>query len=311
MTLSVSVIVPARDAAAHLPAALDGIARQHHTPDEVIVVDDASSDATARIAEESTAVTRVVAGAGEGPGAARNRGAAQATGDVLAFTDADCMPTPGWLEAGLAAMADGADLVQGAVTPPPGTPLGPWDRTIWVTVPHGLFETANLLIRRDLFERIGGFEPWLSPRRGKELGEDVWLGWRARRAGARTAFVSEALVHHAVLSRGAAEFVAERARLRFFPEMTARIPELREAFLYRRWFLNARSAMFDAALVGVGAALLGRRPLAAGLAAPYARALWRDARHRGAGEAAVLAAADAVGAAALVAGSVRSGAAVL
>ena len=300
--------MPARDAAEHLPRLLAALAAQRIPPKEVIVVDDGSTDATGRIANDAEVVTRVVRCEGVGPGAARNAGAAVATGDVLAFTDADCAPEPGWLESGLEAM-HAADLVQGAVAPSPEAAIGPWDRTIRVSAPHGLFETANLLVRRDLFERLGGFEPWLAPHNGKELGEDVWLGWRARRAGARVAFAADALVHHAVLPRDAARFVAERARLRFFPAMAARIPELRDVFLHRRWFLSARSLAFDAAVAGV---VLGRRRrVAILLAAPYALMLAEDARARGAEEAAVLLAADAVGCAALLAGSVRSRSVVL
>jgi glycosyltransferase involved in cell wall biosynthesis len=301
---TVSVVVPARDAEAHLPRTLAALAAQRTAPKEVIVVDDGSTDATGRIARESVVVKRVLRCEGVGPGAARNAAAAVATGDVLAFTDADCEPDSGWLEAGLAAMAD-ADLVQGAVVPAPGAPAGPWDHTITVTVAHGLFETANVLIRRELFEQLGGFEPWLSPRDGKELGEDVWLGWRARRAGARVAFAADAVVQHAVLPRSAAEFVAERARLRFFPAMAARIPELRDAFLHRRYFLSPRTLEFDAALAAVS--LARRHPVALLLAAPYVRRLAQSPPQ----QAAVLLAADAVGCAALVVGSVRSRSVVL
>ena len=108
-----------------------------------------------------------------------------------------------------------------------------------------LYETANLLVARSWFERVGGFEPWLAPRRSKELAEDVWLGWRIRRAGARVAFAAEAVVEHAVFPGTPASYVAERARLRFFPAIAGRIPELREDFFYRRVFMNRRTAAFD------------------------------------------------------------------
>ncbi len=265
------------------------------------MVDDGSSDDTAAIAARSPVVTNVVRTSGVGPGAARNAGVASSTGSLIAFTDADCLPAPGWLAAGAVAL-ESADFVQGAVHAPPGEPIGPFDRTIWVTRPHGLYETANLFVRRELFEQLSGFEPWLSPRGSKELGEDVWLGYRARRAGARIGFSAEALVHHAVEPRGPRAYVVERLRLRFFPVMTARIPELRQTFLYRRLFLSRRTAAFDAAVVGVAYAACRRRPLAALAALPYARML----RHRRAEVAAVEVAADAVGLAALVAGSMRS-----
>lgn len=298
---TVSVVVPARDAADSLPALLDAIGRQERAPDEVIVADDASVDTTAALAEAHPVVTRVVHVDGRGPGTARNAAARVAVGDVLAFTDADCVPTPGWLAAALEAMAT-ADVVQGAVHAHPCTAIGPFDRTIWVTHAHGLYETANLLMRRELFERLGGFEPWLSPRRGKELGEDVWLGYRAQRAGARIVFCGAALVHHAVEPRRPIAFVAERLRLRFFPVMARRIPELRDTMLYRRVFLSAHTARFDLALTGLAVTAATRRPLALAAAVPYVQAR----RRLGVRVALVDLTADAAGAAALVYGSIVS-----
>lgn len=297
---TVSVVVPARDAAATIGATLAGLAAQDHAPGEVIVVDDGSADATVALAQAAAVVTRVVRTTGDGPGAARNAGAAVATGDVLAFLDADCEPQPGWLRAALGAL-EGADLVQGRTTPPPGANVGPFDRTLWVVAPWGLFETANLLVRRALFEQLGGFEPWLSPARGKELAEDVWFGWRAVRSGARTAFCEEALVHHAVFERSPRAYVAERLRLRYFPAMAARIPELRDTFFFRRVFLTPRSAAFDAALAGALLAAATRRPWPLALVVPYARIARRRPRAWP-----VDLAADAVGLAALLAGSARS-----
>jgi glycosyltransferase involved in cell wall biosynthesis len=297
---TVSVVVPARDAASTIGATLAGLAAQQPAPDEVIVVDDGSSDETAALAQAAAVVTRVLRGTGQGPGAARNAGAAAGTGDVLAFLDADCEPQPGWLSAALQAL-EGADLVQGRTTPPPGEPVGPFDRTLWVVAPWGLFETANMLVRRELFDRLGGFEPWLSPARSKELAEDVWFGWRAVRAGARTAFCEEAVVHHAVFARSARGYVAERLRLRYFPPMAARIPELRETFFWGRVFLTPRSAAFDVALLGVALAAASPRPWPLALALPYARVASRRPRAWP-----VDAVADAVGLAALLTGSIRA-----
>lgn len=317
----VSVVIPARDAAATLPRTLDALAAQSHTDFEVIVVDDRSTDGTAELADAEDVVSTVVRlgegvggvakvadranGGGppstsgtvaterSGPGAARNAGARVATAHMLAFTDADCFPRPDWLERGLAALA-GAELVQGRVTPERAP--GPYDRTVWAESDDGLFQTANLLITRVLFDRLGGFERGWTPGGGKELGEDAWLGWRARRLGATVAFAPDAVVEHAVIPRGAAAYVAERRRLAAFPAMVDRIPELRSTLCWRRPFLTARGAAFDAAALGVLTAAVTRRPAALALALPYLRHRPRPAE----------AAADAVGAAALLAGSVKA-----
>jgi glycosyltransferase involved in cell wall biosynthesis len=303
-----SVIVPARDAEATLPRTLAALADQEGAPAfEVVVADDGSSDGTAAIVERAGA--RLVRLDGAGPAEARNAAVAAASGAVLAFCDADCYPTAGWLSAGAGALAH-ADLVQGRVLPDPRARLGPFDRSLWVTRETGLYETANLFATRGLFDRVGGFERWLEPVFGKEMAEDVWFGWRARRAGARTAFCAEALSHHAVFQRTWPEYVEERRRLRHFPELAAKLPELRETLFHRRVFLNRRTMKLDLALAGLVAAGVRRSALPLLSAAPYALELRRHAKDR-AGEgwrnvAAVDAAADVMGTLALAHGSVAA-----
>jgi hypothetical protein len=197
------------------------------------------------------------------------------------------------------------------VLPEPGVALGPFDRTIWITSAVGLWETANLFVTRAAFDRAGGFQEWLTPRHGKALAEDVWFGYRVLRGGGRSAFSADALAHHAVFPRGWREYSAERTRLRYFPAMAAKMPELRSAFLYRRVFLNGRTARFDLAVAGAlaGAALESPLPLLTAL--PYLRAQARQARRARPGgprPAAVALAdlvADAVGLLALLEGSAR------
>ncbi|WP_205698094.1 glycosyltransferase family 2 protein [Conexibacter sp. SYSU D00693] len=312
MSVRVSVIVPARDAQATLGATLRALEAQDlGEPFEVVLVDDGSRDATRAMAQASPVVTHVLPGTASGPAAARNLAVSRATGEVLAFTDADCEPEPGWLRAGLAALDAGADVVQGKVTPPPDARPGPFDRTVGVGQLSHLYETANLFVRRAWFDRVGGFEEgWLLPGRSKELGEDVWLGWRLRRAGARIAYDPAPLVRHAVFPRGPGGYVAERARLRYFPEIVRRIPEMREVFCWHRVFLNRRTAAFDLAVAGLAAAAVTRRPWPALAAAPYARTAWRHAsfrggRRRGPLVLAVDVAADAVGLGAMALGSMR------
>ena len=311
----VSVIVPARNAAATITTTLEALARQEFEGHyEVIVVDNGSTDKTGEIVTAFGA--NLVDGSSVvGAGEARNLGALHAQGRVLAFTDADCLPTPHWLAAGTEALS-GRDVIQGAVEPDPGYPLGPFSRSLSVKG-EALYETANIFMRRDLFERLGGFLYPVPADSGRPFGEDVQLGWRAKRMGARTAFSSTALVHHLVFDRGPREFIREHGRLGYFAPLAREVPELREAFFFRRYFLSRRTAEFDLATLGILGAIflrprLSRMPLgvAVGICiAPYTRRMFRDALpHRRAAPtvAVVRAIADARGAASLVRHSVRS-----
>lgn len=307
----VSVVVPARNAATLLPrlfAALDRTALDG--PWETVVVDDASTDATADLAAEwGASVVRLPSQSG--PAAARNAGVAAARAPLIAFTDADCEPTPEWLPALVRALGE-ADLASGPVQPVPCADVGPFARTLSIGRESPLFQTANLAARREVVDRVGGFEPFapvpgvrtgLRPTVAEgHFGEDAVFGWRARRAGARTVFVDDALVHHAVFERGARDFIAEHWRRRFFPALVREVPELRSRFVLGV-FLTRETALFDLAIAGVGASLLSRRraPLVATLPYLVCRLSWRAGS--GMRENAALVAADAVGFLALVRGS--------
>jgi glycosyltransferase involved in cell wall biosynthesis len=309
MRPAVSVVVPVRDGAATIERTLVALAAQRlEEPFEVIVVDGGSTDGTLQILERALTPITVLTNPQGDPAGSRTLGAGQARADALAFTDADCEPEPEWLAAGLRAL-EGADLAQGRVVA--AGPRGPLDRTVEVASEYGLYETANLFVRREAFERIGGFQPLpgLALAPGTHFGEDVWFAWRCRRGGWTTAFAAEAVVRHAVFPRGVSDYVRERRRAAYFPQLVARVPELREQFLYRRWFLSADSARFDLALAGVIMAARGRR-WAALLAAPYGASVLRETRGTpGPARASVLAArvaADAVTAVSLIAGSARA-----
>src|SRR5436189_2328239 len=162
---------------------------------EVVVVDDGSTDSTAENARAAGArVVPANRGAADVPGSrgavgpadARNAGVAATSAPLIAFTDADCVPAPGWLRSGVAAL-ERADLVQGRVEPEPGVPVGPFDHVISVREETGLYETANLFVRREWFEHVGGFRAFIDPSEG-HFGEDLVFGWEVRRAGGRSAF---------------------------------------------------------------------------------------------------------------------------
>jgi glycosyltransferase involved in cell wall biosynthesis len=313
--VEITVVVPARDASATIGSTLAALAAQDVAVGyEVVVVDSGSRDGTAEVAAASGVATAVLRNPGGEPAGSRNIGVRHGTGRVLAFTDADCEPVESWLACGLNAL-EHAEIVQGKVLPV--SARRPFDRTLSVVGEYGLYETANLFVRREVFESVAGFQPVIRDEAdGRPFGEDAWFVWRAKRAGARSAFADDALVYHAVFPRGFGDFLAEQARARYFPMLVALIPELRRHFLKHRLFLTPQSARFDLAVSGlVASAISGRRlPGLAGLAL-YAAQLEREALRWPRSERSKVAcgriAADVVTCGALLRGSVEARALVL
>jgi len=93
---TISVIIPAFNAASVIEECLEGLSRQTFKPFEIIVVDDGSLDGTGRIA--SRYATVIIHDMKKGPGGARNTGAKAAVAGIVAFIDSDCVPPPSWLE---------------------------------------------------------------------------------------------------------------------------------------------------------------------------------------------------------------------
>jgi len=109
--MRVSVIVPVFNKAAYITRALDSIANQTFKDFEVIVVDDGSTDdSRARASAHPDSRIRVLSQANAGPGAARNRGIADARGELLAFLDADDEWLPAYLSAGVRTFDEEGDL---------------------------------------------------------------------------------------------------------------------------------------------------------------------------------------------------------
>jgi glycosyltransferase involved in cell wall biosynthesis len=101
----VSVVVPVRDGASHLGAALDSVLAQGERVGEIVVVDDGSTDGSADVARSRGPLVRVIAQSPSGAGPARNRGAAAACHPLLAFLDADDL----WPDGRLTALCDALD----------------------------------------------------------------------------------------------------------------------------------------------------------------------------------------------------------
>lgn len=285
----ISVVVPTYQRRAQVTAALDELlAQEVGVPFEVVVVDDGSTDGTAGAlrdrARGEPRVRPVVLANNQGSGTARNRGWRAARAPLVAFTDDDCSPEPGWLASLHAAFGDGADVVTGRtiVDPEQWSRAGPFSHWLTIETPTPWFETCNIAYRRDLLASLGGFDESLTARNGINFGDDTDLGRRALRAGADVRYQPDAVVRHAVTESDWAAWLRARGRRAGVAEVARRHPGLRAHFprpwLYRRRHPLALLAAAGLALAGTSALPAALRTMVGGLAA----APW--VRHRIGGE---------------------------
>lgn len=319
----VAVVVSTYDRVAYLAELVAALEAQSLPLDafEVVVVDNGSGDGTWAALDRLVAGTRLrmVAcrlPANRGPAGGRNAAARLVRAGYLAFTDDDCLPAAGWLEAVLGTFAPGVDLVQGRVEPQPQSlpRLGIWGHTIWVTGATPFYETCNVAYRRSAFEAVGGFDeddPLTARAHGRAFGEDACLAWQVQEGGGKAAFAGHAVVEHRCTPGGFWDRLAEHRHLSGFPGLARRSPLVARS-CWHRVFLTRRSAAFDLA-VGAGVAgLVTRRPVLALGALPWLWLRWPEARAKGAGRRTTagwrllqLAALDLTTLVSLVEGSVR------
>ena len=156
---------------------------------EVIVTDDGSTATAQAMVAERFPWARWAAGPRRGPAANRNHGASLARGDWLAFTDDDCLPTPGWLAAFADAAGD-ADVLEGRTTCAAGVSSILDEAPINLT--GGNLWSCNLAIRVTAFHGTGGFDE----RFPHAAVEDMEFAGRVARGGRAVRFVPAAVVDH-------------------------------------------------------------------------------------------------------------------
>jgi glycosyltransferase involved in cell wall biosynthesis len=162
---TVTVLIPARDAAATIRRAVASAAAQTRKPMQIVVVDDGSRDETARRARDAAGVTAIRT-EGVGVAAARNEGAAHATGEWIAFLDADDWWRPDYLATAVEAIRNAPDAVacMSAATPvdEAGRSVGAHSVGGEITFQDLLTRkviptTSATMVRREVFAREGGF----------------------------------------------------------------------------------------------------------------------------------------------------------
>ncbi len=187
----VSVVITTRNEQASLRHLLDSLLPQAHLH-EVILVDALSTDRTVAIArryESQLPLTIIEQACTRGEG--RNLGAAKATGDLLAFTDGDCIANAKWLEE----LVDTWDNASKRVVAGRTIMLGYWAFTKLhrVELPHRgsdtTYPSCNLAYPRKLFEALGGFDAEFI------TAEDIDLNYRAIEAGAKIVQSPQAIIY--------------------------------------------------------------------------------------------------------------------
>lgn len=180
MTIYVSVVVPTCHRPELLNRCLAALVEQTFDPAtyEIIVVDDAASDLTQRLVKDWAERTSTLPGTNKGspslqyipvtkehgPAAARNLGWQSAIGEIIAFTDDDCIPDRQWLSAGVAMFRPEVIGVSGRLIVPLTTTPTDYERNA-AELERAAFATANCFYRRDAIAQVGGFDqrftiPW-------------------------------------------------------------------------------------------------------------------------------------------------------
>jgi glycosyltransferase involved in cell wall biosynthesis len=228
-SIKISVVIPGYNAEQYIRAAIESCLSQTYPPHEIVVVDDGSTDGTAAVAESFPAPVRVIRlPKNVGVAAARNRGVQATTGDWLAFLDADDWFLPEKLERQRRCVLENEHAVlaytgwriisfdgveyPGRFKPPEALlPLLRFRCTLHLT---------SVLLRRDVFDSVGGFNPSLI---GTE-DWDLWLRLVARYPVQLFVAISEPLVVY----RRVAGSLSSNA-MRFFHQ---RIPIAKSSSLF-------------------------------------------------------------------------------
>lgn len=207
LTPTISVIIPVYNAEPWLAETLESVLGQTSPAQQVIVVDDGSTDQSAAVARRYIKYIQLAQQPNAGCAHARNRGVALAQGELLAFLDADDCWLPEKLALQRAAFAESPTLeavfgqteqrYAGAAAAQPAIAFNP-------NVPDG-YTLNTLLIRRQAFQRIGAFDPALHLINAIE-----WL-WRARRMELQTAILPQVVAWRRI--HGENMSIRERTRV--------------------------------------------------------------------------------------------------
>jgi hypothetical protein len=273
MTIVVSVVIPTHRRPHLLYRCLLSLQYQTLDPEafEVLVVDDGRDGLTREVvghvaarrpARPSVRYLAPPDGA-RGPAAARNCGWRAARGEIVAFTDDDTVPQPGWLAEGVRAMAPGVDAAAGRVhVPIPPEPTD-YQRNV-KRLEEAEFVTANCFVRRAVLARVGGFDE----RFTRPWREDSDLHFALLERRARLVRARYAVVLHPVREAPWGVSLKQQRNMLFDALLFKKHPRLYRERIHARPPLRYYATVL-ALLMAPAAALAGEQQLALGAAATW------------------------------------------
>ncbi len=200
-TFTASIIIPTFNGASRIGRCLDAILRQEPARRvEILVVDDGSRDNTAEVVRQYSHI-QLISQANAGPAAARNRGVREASGELVLFTDDDCIPAVGWLAAMLAPFNDPETVgVKGAYRTRQKHLVARFVQVEYEDRYRRMAKFSNIdfidtysaAFRRDKFLEAGGFDTDFPVA----CAEDAELSYRMSACGWKMEFAPEAIVYH-------------------------------------------------------------------------------------------------------------------
>lgn len=257
------IVVPTHNRKETLRQTLTSLTAQDDAEYEIIVVDDGSSDGTREMIAREFPRVHYIAQNHCGPAAARNRGIKESRGEIIAFTDDDCLPPRDWLTR----LADGYARyprvagVGGHLQAPnvvlENNAFARYERFIARRVYAvseceylGGFEcpaggTNNMSYRREILKRVGGFDESFP----HAAGEDADLKWRVCQTGAQLLFVPVQVTHLQTYDRQSfarQAYTRGKGKARFDAKYAHTNRSRALARLVRRW-LNLPFDALDAA----------------------------------------------------------------
>ena len=198
---SASIIIPTFNGASRIASCLESLAKQTAGRNvEILVVDDGSTDNTANVVRGYPSA-RLISQANAGPASARNRGALEAQGRILLFTDDDCVPQPNWLEAMLEPFEDREVVGAKGVYRTHQKSLAARFVQIEYEDKYRLMagqpnidfiDTYSAGFRRDRFLEMTGYDTSFPVA----CAEDIELSYRMSARGWKMKFVPAAIVYH-------------------------------------------------------------------------------------------------------------------